>query len=92
MTMLSRNDARPDGVSSTPPKAVPEIKYRMEAASYVAAMIAELRQISGKAGFAKLVGVLDAAYYEAYTLTDAKAEPQTASAEKTSPRAEPPPP
>lgn len=48
--------------STNPP---PEIKYREDAANYVTAMLAELRQIAGKAGFDKLVKALDAAYYEA---------------------------
>lgn len=47
-----------------------EIKYRQDAAGYVAAMLAELRQIAGKAGFDKLVKSLDAAYYEAYGALD----------------------
>lgn len=50
-----------------------EIKYRQDAANYVAAMLAELRQIAGKAGFDKLVRSLDAAYYEAYGALDGKA-------------------
>lgn len=49
-----------------------EIKYREDAAGYVAAMLAELRQIAGKAGFDRLVKSLDAAYYEAYGALDAK--------------------
>lgn len=43
-----------------------EIKYRHDAANYVAAMLAELRSIAGKAGFDQLVTAIDAAYYEAY--------------------------
>lgn len=50
-----------------------EIKYRQDAAGYVAAMLAELRQIAGKAGFDKLVKSLDAAYYDAYGALDTKA-------------------
>lgn len=49
-----------------------EIKYREDAAAYVAAMLAELRQIAGKAGFDKLVRSLDTAYYDAYGALDAK--------------------
>lgn len=56
-----------------------EIKYRQDAANYVAAMLAELRQIAGKAGFEKLVGALDTAYYEAYGVMDARAKPAPAA-------------
>lgn len=70
MTMLQRQDG--PGVQDD---SAPGERYRNDAASYVAAMIAELRLISGKAGFEKLVSALDAAYYEAYHLTDAKAKP-----------------
>jgi hypothetical protein len=48
--------------STSPP---PEIKHREDAANYVTAMLAELRQIAGKAGLNKMVKALDAAYYEA---------------------------
>lgn len=57
-----------------------DIKYRQDAASYVAAMLAELRQIAGKAGFDKLVKALDAAYYEAYGKLEGR-HPDTAPAE-----------
>lgn len=50
-----------------------EMKFREDAAGYVAAMLAELRQISAKAGFDKLVSSLDAAYYVAYGALDDKA-------------------
>ena len=93
MTMLARQDIRPNGDAARQTRVKPaaslEIRYRTEAASYVAAMISELRQISGKAGFEKLVGVLDAAYYEAYTLTDPKTEAPQQASEKTSPGPEP---
>lgn len=49
-----------------------EIKYREDAAGYVAAMLAELRHIAGKAGFDKLVKSIDAAYYDAYAALDAR--------------------
>ena len=35
------------------PASAHDIKYRQDAANYVAAMVAELRQLSGKAGFDK---------------------------------------
>jgi hypothetical protein len=47
-----------------------EIKYRHDTSHYVAAMLTELRQIAGKAGFERLVTALDAAYYEAYAAMD----------------------
>lgn len=67
--------ARGNGRQEAAPAGAPphEIKYRQDAASYVAAMLAELRQIAGKAGFDKLVTSLDTAYYEAYGALDAKA-------------------
>lgn len=93
MTMLARQNTDSNNQASAQPKARPaaslEIKYRAEAASYVAAMIAELRQISGKAGFDKLVGVLDTAYYEAYTLMDPKVKAPEREDEKSSPPLEP---
>ena len=95
MTMLAQHDIRANSDASKTttgrPAAHLEIRYRAEAASYIAAMIAELRQMSGKAGFEKLVGVLDMAYYEAYTLMDAKAEATQQPDEKTSPALEPTP-
>lgn len=76
-----RNGARHAGNGSSTP--VPhEIKYRQDAANYVAAMLAELRQIAGKAGFDKLVKSLDTAYYEAYGVLDAPAK-ETAPAPRT---------
>lgn len=93
MTMLAQHDTRSHNETSSRPRTKPseslEIKYRTEAANYVAAMIAELRQISGKAGFEKLVGVLDTAYYEAYALMDPKAKPAGQPEEKTSTPLEP---
>lgn len=64
-----------------------EIKYRQDAAGYVAAMLAELRQIAGKAGFDKLVKSLDAAYYEAYGALDAKARDTAPAPRNGSPTA-----
>ncbi len=72
------------------PASAHEIKYRQDAANYVAAMVAELRQLSGKAGFEKLVAALDAAYYEAYSLMGARpAAPSADQPEKISDRMEP---
>lgn len=64
---------RAEAENGAAPAAAQEIKYRQDAASYVAAMLAELRQIAGNAGFDKLVTSLDTAYYEAYGALDAKA-------------------
>lgn len=72
------------------PASERDIKYRQDAANYVAAMVAELRQLSGKAGFDKLVAALDAAYYEAYSLMGGRASaPSAAQPEKISDRVEP---
>ena len=68
----SPSAARANGREEAAPVAH-EIKFRQDAASYVAAMLAELRQIAGKAGFDKLVKSLDTAYYDAYGALDAKA-------------------
>lgn len=95
MTMQAQHPMSPSSQRSAQPRPKPvahqEIKYQSEAANYIAAMIAELRQISGKAGFDKLVGVLDAAYYEAYSLMDSRTKPNTPgnAEEKTSPPLEP---
>jgi len=72
----NRNGARQADAGEN--QAAPnEIKYCQDAAGYVAAMLAELRQIAGKAGFDKLVKSLDAAYYDAYGALDAKARETT---------------
>ena len=72
------------------PASAHDIKYRQDAANYVAAMVAELRQLSGKAGFDKLVAALDAAYYEAYSLMGPRsAAPSPGQPEKISDRVEP---
>jgi hypothetical protein len=55
------------------PVSAAELHYQQDAANYVSAMVAELRQIAAKAGFGKLVTALDAAYYEAYGAIDPKA-------------------
>jgi hypothetical protein len=60
----------PEGEAAPSPH---ELKYRHDVAHYVADMLTELRQIAGKAGFDKLVGSLDAAYYDAYAALDANA-------------------
>jgi hypothetical protein len=65
----------PDRPERQEASAPHEIKYRQDAARYVAAMLTELRQIAGKAGFDKLVTAIDAAYYEAYAAQDAHAKP-----------------
>ncbi len=65
-----------------------EIKYRHDAANYIAAMLAELRQIAGKASFEKLVTSLDAAYYEAYSATGSRKPAAAAEPEKISPARE----
>lgn len=84
-----RNGALQAGVGGEGPSQ--EIKYRQDAASYVAAMLAELRHIAGKAGFDKVVKSLDAAYYEAYAALDPKGIPAPASSpdEKKSKHVEP---
>jgi len=66
-----------------------DIKYRQDAANYISAMLAELRQIAGKAGFEKLVASLDTAYYDAYAVNDARKPAQPNGAEKISPTTEP---
>ena len=53
----------PETQTATAPN---EMEYRQDALHYVSAMLTELRQIAGKAGLEKLVGAIDAAYYEAY--------------------------
>ena len=84
-----RNGALQAGAGSAGPSQ--DIKYRQDAVSYVAAMLAELRQIAGKAGFDKVVKSLDAAYYEAYAALDPKGAPAPARStdEKISKHVEP---
>jgi hypothetical protein len=57
-----------------------DLKYRHDAAHYVADMLTELRQIAEKAGFDKLVSSIDAAYYDAYAALGANARPAPADA------------
>ena len=64
------NGSHENGAAQERPQ---EIKYRQDAANYIAAMLAELRQIAGKAGFDKLVKSLDGAYYDAYGVLDGRA-------------------
>jgi proline dehydrogenase len=89
MTLMLRQENRPLNGSTPKPtrraSACPDIAYQSDAAHYIAAMITGLRQISGKAGFDKLVAALDAAYYEAYALV----EPKQGADEKTPPPPEP---
>jgi len=59
-----------------------EIKYRQDAARYVASMLTELRQIACKAGFDKLVSAVDAAYYEAYAAQESQAGPTVEKSSK----------
>ncbi|MFN4142542.1 hypothetical protein [Aestuariivirga sp.] len=78
---------------AVPASAAPahETKYQQDMANYIAAMLAELRQMAGKAGFDRLVGTIDAAYYEAYGLQaerNGKAQ-SVAEAKKSSELAEP---
>lgn len=87
----SRQDVQAASADGAPPH---DIKYRADAASYAAAMLAELRQIAGKAGLDRLVSALDAAYYEAYGALDSHARDRVPSArdardEKTSGSMEP---
>ncbi len=86
---------RSDGPEDAPAQeASGDIRYRQDAANYIAAMLAELRQIAGKAGFDRLVKSLDTAYYEAYgardgRLPDAAPVPAEAPHEKISKSMEP---
>lgn len=92
MNIHSAAPRQDSGADGAPPAR--EMKYREDAAGYVAAMLAELRQIAGKAGFDKLVKSLDAAYYDAYGALDARARetappPRNQPGEKTSETVEP---
>lgn len=76
---------RDETASGTPQANSHEIKYREDAAAYVAAMLAELRQIAGKAGFDKLVRSLDTAYYDTYGALDAKGREAAPAPRATAP-------
>jgi hypothetical protein len=93
MTMSHTQEARRQNGSTPPPgtssAASADVSYQTDAANYIAAMIAELRQISDKAGFEKLIGALDAAYYEAYALQEPKASAPATPEEKNPPPVEP---
>jgi hypothetical protein len=56
------------------------MKYRHDAAHYVADMLTELRQIAEKAGFEKLVTAIDTAYYDAYAALGTNPRPAPAEA------------
>lgn len=47
-------------------------RQKREAAAYIASLLAGLRQIADGAELEKLVAALDNAFYEAFTLTNAK--------------------
>jgi len=66
---LTKAPQQQNGADALPER---EIKYRQDAANYVAAMLAELRNIAGKAGFDQLVSAIDTAYYEAYGALDSR--------------------
>jgi hypothetical protein len=85
MTLTSPQERRAAHHPQPGPEDAPsprEIKYRQDAAQYVAAMLTELRQIAGKAGFDKLVASLDAAYYDAYAARDSHNGSATGEASK----------
>ena len=65
----------PDGPSQNP-SGSSKIDYQQDAAGYIAALIAELRNLSGMAELDKLTRALDAAYYEAYAVTEQKRRPR----------------
>lgn len=68
---------QPDGEAAPSAR---DLKYRHDAAHYVADMLTELRQIAEKAGFDKLVTSIDAAYYDAYGVLRSNARPAPADA------------
>ena len=92
MTFISEQDrqaTQPDPDEEAGPSEH-ELKYRHDTANYISAMLTELRQIADKAGFEKLVGALDAAYYEAYSVTGTRSKaPNATLPGKTSQRTEP---
>lgn len=57
-------------------------RQKHEAAAYIASLLAGLRQIADGAELEKLVSALDNAFYEAFTLTNAK-QPVEASFEQS---------
>lgn len=50
-------------------------RQKHEAAAYIASLLAGLRQIADGAELEKLVGALDNAFYEAFSLTNARNQP-----------------
>jgi hypothetical protein len=70
---------RPQPEGESAPSAR-DLKYRHDAAHYVADMLTELRQIAEKAGFDKLMTSIDAAYYDAYAALGANPRPAPAEA------------
>ncbi|WP_421694867.1 hypothetical protein [Aestuariivirga sp.] len=92
MNVFAPQKSSPDaaGEKAADGDTASDVKYRQDAANYVSAMVAELRQIAAKAGFDKLVTALDSAYYEAYGAMDGKArETPSGAQEKISERVEP---
>lgn len=65
--------SQPEGEAAAP--SARDLKYRHDAAHYVADMLTELRQIAEKAGFDKVVSSIDAAYYDAYAALGSDARP-----------------
>ncbi len=58
-----------------------KLHYQQDAASYIAALLAELRNLSGMAELGKLTHALDTAYYEAYAIAEQRRMPRTKPAE-----------
>lgn len=80
---IATPQAQPKSHRREPEPAAPsanDITYRHDAAHYVAAMLAELRQIAGKAGLDKLVTTFDAAHYDASAAMDLHNTPAVAEA------------
>lgn len=53
-----------------------DMRYQQDAASYIAALLAELRNLSGMAELGKLTHALDSAYYEAYAVAEQRRGPR----------------
>ncbi len=61
-----------DGTASERQRVPMDSRQKREAAAYIASLLAGLRQIADGAELEKLVSALDNAFYEAFTLTNAR--------------------
>jgi hypothetical protein len=84
--IVNRNASVSDTQGNSAVHRPASFKYRKDAADYIGTMIMELRRIAEQAELAKIVGTLDAAYYEVYNALSEEDHRKGRESEKTSKR------